>query len=118
MTPITSVDFKKIGKGKPGPITKTLASKYSDVVLGTIRIRRLAELHINQDEAMEEFIDEVNSSGNFVAKRKREDLKKKMFMHKVALVIPKAESGRISCRKGRRTSTHSQTPGAARSEAR
>jgi branched-chain amino acid aminotransferase len=34
VTPITSVDFKKIGKGKPGPITKALASKYSDVVLG------------------------------------------------------------------------------------
>jgi branched-chain amino acid aminotransferase len=34
VTPITSVDSKKIGQGKPGPITKTLASKYSDVVSG------------------------------------------------------------------------------------
>jgi branched-chain amino acid aminotransferase len=34
VTPITSVDSKKVGKGKPGPITKTLAAKYSDVVTG------------------------------------------------------------------------------------
>ena len=44
---------------------------------------------------MEEFIDEVDSSGNFLVKRKRSDLKERMFMHKVALIIPKAEGGKI-----------------------
>jgi isopentenyldiphosphate isomerase len=44
---------------------------------------------------MEEFIDEVDSSGNFLVKRKRSDLKEQMFMHKVALIIPKAEGGKI-----------------------
>ncbi len=34
VTPITRVDFKPVGQGKPGPITKTLAARYSDVVLG------------------------------------------------------------------------------------
>ena len=34
VTPITKVDSKKIGSGKPGPITKTLAAKYSEVVSG------------------------------------------------------------------------------------
>lgn len=34
ITPITSIDSIKIGKGKPGPLTKMLAQKYSEVVLG------------------------------------------------------------------------------------
>lgn len=34
VTPIISVDFKKVGAGKPGPITKTLAEKFSSVVSG------------------------------------------------------------------------------------
>jgi branched-chain amino acid aminotransferase len=34
VTPIIKVDSKKIGSGKPGPITKTLAAKYSEVVSG------------------------------------------------------------------------------------
>ncbi len=35
VTPITSVDSKKIGSGKPGPITKMLAEKYNAVITGT-----------------------------------------------------------------------------------
>ncbi len=34
VTPITKVDSKKIGLGKPGPITKMLAQKFSAVVSG------------------------------------------------------------------------------------
>ncbi len=34
ITPITSVDGKVIGSGKPGPITKTISDKYFDVVHG------------------------------------------------------------------------------------
>jgi branched-chain amino acid aminotransferase len=34
VTPITNVDFKPIGSGKPGPITKMLATKYSAIVTG------------------------------------------------------------------------------------
>ena len=34
LTPIVSVDSRKIGTGKPGPITKMLADKYSAVVTG------------------------------------------------------------------------------------
>jgi branched-chain amino acid aminotransferase len=34
LTPIISVDSRKIGKGKPGPITKMLADKYSEIVHG------------------------------------------------------------------------------------
>ncbi len=34
ITPITSVDSKRIGTGKPGPLTKTLAGKYFDIVSG------------------------------------------------------------------------------------
>jgi branched-chain amino acid aminotransferase len=35
VTPIVKVDSKKIGSGKPGPITKMLADKYSEVVSGS-----------------------------------------------------------------------------------
>ena len=35
VTSIIKVDSKKIGSGKPGPITKMLAEKYSEVVLGS-----------------------------------------------------------------------------------
>ncbi|MDE1865665.1 MAG: branched-chain amino acid transaminase [Candidatus Micrarchaeota archaeon] len=35
VTPVTSVDFKKVGPGKPGPITRMLEEKYSAVVSGT-----------------------------------------------------------------------------------
>lgn len=34
ITPIVEVDGRKIGKGKPGPITKTLEEKYYEVVNG------------------------------------------------------------------------------------
>jgi branched-chain amino acid aminotransferase len=34
LTPIIAVDSRKIGAGKPGPIMKTLAEKYSAVVTG------------------------------------------------------------------------------------
>lgn len=34
VTPITSVDFRKVGAGKPGPVTSMLSSKYADVVHG------------------------------------------------------------------------------------
>jgi len=34
ITPITSVDGKVIGSGKPGPITKTISDKYFDIVHG------------------------------------------------------------------------------------
>jgi branched-chain amino acid aminotransferase len=34
VTPITKVDSKKIGAGRPGPITKTLATKFSEIVSG------------------------------------------------------------------------------------
>ena len=44
---------------------------------------------------MEEFIDEIDGKGKFVAKRTLGDLKKRMFMHKVALVIPRAKGGKI-----------------------
>lgn len=37
VTPITSIDFRKIGDGKPGPLTKTLANEYSNVVSGKNR---------------------------------------------------------------------------------
>ena len=50
---------------------------------------------MSKGKNMEEFIDEVDTSGNFLAKHRREDLKKSMFLHKIALIIPKAEGGRI-----------------------
>lgn len=34
VTPVVSVDSRKLGRGKPGPITKMLAGKYSQVVHG------------------------------------------------------------------------------------
>ena len=34
VTPVVNIDGIKIGKGKPGPITKMLADKYTDVVTG------------------------------------------------------------------------------------
>ncbi|MGC8776896.1 MAG: branched-chain amino acid transaminase [Candidatus Micrarchaeia archaeon] len=34
ITPITSVDGKVIGNGKPGPVTKTVSDKYFDIVHG------------------------------------------------------------------------------------
>ena len=37
VTPITSVDSRKIGGGKPGPITTMIASKYSAIVRGEDR---------------------------------------------------------------------------------
>ena len=58
---------------------------------------------------MEGFIDEIDSNGNFVAKRQIGDLKKRMFMHRVALVIPKAEGGKILLSK--RSATKTPFPG-------
>ncbi len=37
LTPITSIDSRKIGNGKPGPITKVLGDKFSGVVHGKER---------------------------------------------------------------------------------
>lgn len=34
VTPVTNVDGVKVGKGKPGPITKMLAQKYSEATMG------------------------------------------------------------------------------------
>ena len=36
ITPITSIDFRKIGKGSAGPITKTIAEDYSSATVGTL----------------------------------------------------------------------------------
>jgi 8-oxo-dGTP pyrophosphatase MutT (NUDIX family) len=58
---------------------------------------------------MVEFIDEIDSSGNFIAKRPASDLKKRMFMHRVALVIPKAAGGKIILSK--RAATKRPFPG-------
>ena len=34
ITPITSMDSKKIGSGRPGDITKKMMSEYADIVMG------------------------------------------------------------------------------------
>ncbi|MCL5675120.1 MAG: aminotransferase class IV [Candidatus Marsarchaeota archaeon] len=36
ITPITSIDFRKIGKGSAGPITKTIAEDYSAATTGML----------------------------------------------------------------------------------
>lgn len=58
---------------------------------------------------MEEFIDEIDSKGNFIAKRPITDLKKQMFMHRAALIIPKADGGKIILSK--RATTKKPYPG-------
>jgi 8-oxo-dGTP pyrophosphatase MutT (NUDIX family) len=58
---------------------------------------------------MEEFIDEIDKNGNFIAKRHISDLKKQMFMHKAALIIPQAEGGKIILSK--RAATKKPYPG-------
>jgi branched-chain amino acid aminotransferase len=37
LTPITKIDARKVGSGRPGPITKMLADKYTEVVNGKNR---------------------------------------------------------------------------------
>jgi isopentenyldiphosphate isomerase len=44
---------------------------------------------------VEEFIDEVDRSGKIIATHSRALLKKQMFMHRVALIIPKAPNNKI-----------------------
>ncbi|PIN70381.1 branched chain amino acid aminotransferase [Candidatus Woesearchaeota archaeon CG11_big_fil_rev_8_21_14_0_20_43_8] len=36
MTPVREIDFRKIGAGKPGPITKKLQKKFFDIVRGKV----------------------------------------------------------------------------------
>jgi len=44
---------------------------------------------------MEEMIDEVNSQGEVIATHPKSLLKKKMFLHKVCLILPTTAEGRI-----------------------
>lgn len=46
-------------------------------------------------DAKTELIDEVDSSGNYIATHPRSELKKRMFFHKAALIIPIAEEGKV-----------------------
>lgn len=59
---------------------------------------------------MEELIPEVDVNGNVIAKHPVGELKKKMFLHKVSLIIPKTQGDKfLLCRRAKTKNPYPDT---------